>query len=97
MYFSLILRPKSPPEHSSGITLLTAVSLAQTVKTLSDAPAQIKWPNDILIHGKKLAGILTEMSAAGMLSSTSSSVWESMWGIRKKTFPLRSATGPHRY
>ncbi|MGC9324353.1 MAG: biotin--[acetyl-CoA-carboxylase] ligase [Desulfomonilia bacterium] len=63
MYFSVILRPKSLPEHSRGITLLTAVSLAQTLRDLCGVPVQIKWPNDILIHGKKLAGILTEMSA----------------------------------
>lgn len=59
---SMILRPRMSPSEASRITLMTAVALAETLLELSDLPVLIKWPNDLLIRGKKLAGILTEMS-----------------------------------
>lgn len=59
---SLILRPHMSPSEASRITLMTAVALAETLIETTNLPVLIKWPNDILIHGKKLAGILTEMS-----------------------------------
>jgi BirA family biotin operon repressor/biotin-[acetyl-CoA-carboxylase] ligase len=58
----VILRPELPPQRASELTLLTAVALAETV-TEAGAPAKIKWPNDVQVGGKKLAGILTELSA----------------------------------
>ncbi len=63
IYLSLILRPKISPAASSILTLLSAVSICEAVKKITDLDVQIKWPNDILIHHKKLAGILTEMNA----------------------------------
>ncbi len=59
---SLILRPSIPPGKISQITLLTAVAIAETLLDLTTIDVTIKWPNDILVNGKKLAGILTEMS-----------------------------------
>ncbi len=59
---SLVLRPRMAPPEASRITLMTAVALAETLISLTSLPVRIKWPNDILIHGRKLAGILTEMS-----------------------------------
>ncbi|MBU1168750.1 MAG: biotin--[acetyl-CoA-carboxylase] ligase [Proteobacteria bacterium] len=59
---SLILRPHMSPSEASRITLMTAVALSETLLGLTRLPVLIKWPNDILIKGKKLAGILTEMS-----------------------------------
>lgn len=59
---SLILRPVIPPTEVSKITLMTAVAIAETLLNLTDIDVKIKWPNDILVNGKKLAGILTEMS-----------------------------------
>jgi len=63
IYLSLILRPKIPPAVSPVLTLLAAVSICETVKKVLDLEAQIKWPNDVLIRNKKIAGILTEMNA----------------------------------
>lgn len=63
IYMSLILRPKIPPSEASILTLLSAVSVCEAVKKICTLDAQIKWPNDILIHNKKLGGILTELSA----------------------------------
>jgi BirA family biotin operon repressor/biotin-[acetyl-CoA-carboxylase] ligase len=52
-----------PPLEASILTLLTAVSICEAVKVTAGLDAQIKWPNDILLHHKKLGGILTELSA----------------------------------
>jgi BirA family biotin operon repressor/biotin-[acetyl-CoA-carboxylase] ligase len=60
LYFSVILRPQLLPEHAPQITLMAAVALAETVASFIPQSATIKWPNDILVGGKKLAGILTE-------------------------------------
>ena len=62
VYVSLILRPTVPPSEAPKITLLTAVVMAETLLSLTQLRVRIKWPNDILVNGKKIAGILTEMS-----------------------------------
>jgi BirA family biotin operon repressor/biotin-[acetyl-CoA-carboxylase] ligase len=62
IYLSLILRPVFPASEAPRITLMTAVAVADALMSLVDIPVAIKWPNDILADGKKLAGILTEMS-----------------------------------
>jgi len=62
IYTSLILRPRIPPNEAPKMTLLTAVAVAETLHSLTQLKANIKWPNDILINGKKIAGILTEIS-----------------------------------
>jgi len=63
IYFSLVLRPDFEPEKASMLTLLMAHSVAEAIEDITRAgtAAGIKWPNDILIHGKKVCGILTEM------------------------------------
>ncbi|MDD5408998.1 MAG: biotin--[acetyl-CoA-carboxylase] ligase [Candidatus Omnitrophica bacterium] len=63
IYLSLILRPKILPSASPILTLLSAVSICETIKKVVGLDAQIKWPNDIFICNKKVAGILTEMNA----------------------------------
>jgi BirA family biotin operon repressor/biotin-[acetyl-CoA-carboxylase] ligase len=63
IYLSLILRPKILPAACPVLTLMSAVSICEAVKEVVGLDAQIKWPNDVLIHHKKAAGILTEMNA----------------------------------
>lgn len=64
LYLSVILRPKLSPLHAPQITLMSAVALAETIQSFIPFPPEIKWPNDILVHGKKVAGILTESACA---------------------------------
>lgn len=60
LYFSILLFPKLPAEKVSGVTLVMALAVAQAVGQLCPG-AQIKWPNDVVIDGKKVCGILTEL------------------------------------
>jgi len=62
LYLSVILRPDIPPSRAPELTLLAAVAVAETLKD-SGVSAEIKWPNDLQVDGKKVAGILTELSA----------------------------------
>jgi len=63
IYLSLILRPKILPAACPVLTLMSAVSICEAVKEILNLDLQIKWPNDLLIDQKKVAGILTEMNA----------------------------------
>lgn len=63
IYMSYILRPEIAPNEIPGVTLLAAVAVARAIRELSGLEAMIKWPNDIMIDGKKICGILTEMKA----------------------------------
>lgn len=63
MWLSMILRPTIFPYLAPQLTLLTATVLAQVIIEQTPLHPKIKWPNDILIHDKKVAGILTEMKA----------------------------------
>ena len=62
LYCSVVLRPRLFPKHVPQITLMAAVALVETVAFFVPSGAAIKWPNDILVNGKKIAGILTEAS-----------------------------------
>ena len=63
---SILLRPQITPNQAPMLTLVMACSVAEGIMDCKDVcgeqQIQIKWPNDIIIHGKKLVGILTEMS-----------------------------------
>jgi len=63
LLFSLILRPPLQPAQAPQLTFLAAVAVAETLKEELGLAAGIKWPNDIYIGGRKVAGILTELSA----------------------------------
>ncbi len=61
VYISLILRPRLAPQCAPLITLMTAVAVAETVRILSGCEAVVKWPNDVLVHNRKISGNLTEL------------------------------------
>ncbi|OGP98594.1 MAG: biotin--[acetyl-CoA-carboxylase] ligase [Deltaproteobacteria bacterium RBG_19FT_COMBO_46_12] len=61
LYLSVILRPKIPPHEASLITLMAAVATADTIQKFSGLLPLIKWPNDILLRDRKLAGLLNEI------------------------------------
>lgn len=61
IWMSIILRPSFNYQHAPLITLFTSIVIYETLKSLYEIDAWIKWPNDIYLDGKKSAGILTEM------------------------------------
>lgn len=63
IWSSVILRPLAPPERATGLSLLAALAFAQTTEDELGLDVQLKWPNDGLINGKKVCGILIELSA----------------------------------
>lgn len=63
IYVSIVLRPNFPPEDAPGVSLMTALALADTFASYCSDAVGVKWPNDVLIAGRKAAGILTELSA----------------------------------
>lgn len=63
IWMSLILRPQMLPSSASMITLAAALSVTEGIREACGLDCLIKWPNDITAEGKKLCGILTEMSA----------------------------------
>lgn len=62
LYMSIILRPQTTPTRASLLTLAAAIAVAETIRHNFQAPADIKWPNDILLNGRKMCGILVESS-----------------------------------
>lgn len=63
IFASLVLRPNLLPAQAPVLTLTAAVAGAEAIRQLTNLPVGIKWPNDLLINGRKVAGILTEISA----------------------------------
>lgn len=63
IYMTILLKPEINPSHASMLTLVSALAVAKAISKVTGADAQIKWPNDIVLNGKKVCGILTEMSA----------------------------------
>ena len=63
LWFSILLRPDLRPQEATQLTVASATALRRAIEKQTGLKPEIKWPNDILISGKKIAGILTEMSA----------------------------------
>jgi BirA family biotin operon repressor/biotin-[acetyl-CoA-carboxylase] ligase len=59
----VLLRPDLRPQETTQLTVISATALRRAIKNVAGLSAEIKWPNDVLLGGKKIAGILTEMSA----------------------------------
>lgn len=65
VYFTLLLKPDYAPDIASIVTLVMALAVREAVSEVCGIQAGIKWPNDIVLNGKKTTGILTEMSLEG--------------------------------
>jgi BirA family biotin operon repressor/biotin-[acetyl-CoA-carboxylase] ligase len=63
LWFSVLMRPSLAPSECTQLTAASANALVRAIQSTTGITPEIKWPNDLLIKGKKIAGILTEMSA----------------------------------
>jgi BirA family biotin operon repressor/biotin-[acetyl-CoA-carboxylase] ligase len=63
LWFSILLRPDLRPQEATQLTVASATALRRAIQNVTGLSPEIKWPNDILVGGKKVAGILTELSA----------------------------------
>ncbi|MEK3994746.1 biotin--[acetyl-CoA-carboxylase] ligase [Psychrobacillus sp. FSL K6-2365] len=63
IWMSVIIRPAISPQFAAQFTLVSAVAITQAIQEVTNLTPEIKWPNDILINGKKVTGILTELQA----------------------------------
>ena len=62
VYLSVLLRPACPPRALMTLTAQAAVAARRAIRSVTGAEAGIKWVNDLVLNGKKLCGILTELS-----------------------------------
>jgi len=63
LWFSVLLRPPLRPQSATQLTVAAATALVRAISSVTSLSPEIKWPNDILIRGRKVAGVLTELSA----------------------------------
>lgn len=95
LYLSVVIKPYKNPKDLAPITLLGALAARAMIAKVSKLAAVIKWPNDLLLHGKKVAGILTERLAGGEIIvgiglnvNTAPNGFASLAGAAKKKFFL---------
>jgi BirA family transcriptional regulator, biotin operon repressor / biotin---[acetyl-CoA-carboxylase] ligase len=69
LYFTLILRPSIPLQWCSRVNFAASLALCRTIRSLTGLNAAVKWPNDILVDGRKLSGMLSEMEAEAEMIS----------------------------
>ena len=62
IYLSLIVQPKIEPTQSSILSLLSALSVCNVINKMTNLNAKLKWPNDVVINGRKVCGILLDLS-----------------------------------
>jgi len=65
LWFSLILRPKLRPSEAVKLTFVAGLAVAKVLREMFDLKVETKWPNDVLVNGRKICGILTEMNTTG--------------------------------
>lgn len=63
IFMTLMIKPDINPNNASMLTLVAALAVAKAITSVTGEEALIKWPNDIMVNGKKVCGILTEMNA----------------------------------
>jgi BirA family biotin operon repressor/biotin-[acetyl-CoA-carboxylase] ligase len=86
LLFSVLLRPAAIPGHRRGwLPLLTGTAVAFALRSTSGVDARLKWPNDVLVNGRKIAGILAEQAGDAIVVGT---------GINVTTQPAELPPGP---
>lgn len=63
LFFTILLKPDIDPSNAPMLTLVKALAVVKGITEITGLDAKIKWPNDVVLNGKKIVGILTEMSA----------------------------------
>jgi BirA family biotin operon repressor/biotin-[acetyl-CoA-carboxylase] ligase len=63
IYLSVILRPAIPPHDAPSLALLGAMAVAQAIEEVAGLAAGVKWPNDLIVRGRKVGGVLGEVAA----------------------------------
>lgn len=63
IFMTLMIKPDINPNNASMLTLVAALAVAKAITSVTGEEVMIKWPNDIVVNGKKVCGILTEMNA----------------------------------
>lgn len=65
LWFSMILRPKLKPREAPKLTFIAGLAVAEILRELYALRAETKWPNDVMVNGRKVCGILSEMTMSG--------------------------------
>jgi len=65
LWFSIIFRPELKPAEAFGLVFASGLAVAEALRELYGLKAETKWPNDVLVNGRKVCGILTEMNTTG--------------------------------
>ena len=88
VWLSVLLRPALQPEAAPLITFACALAMAKAVREVTELDARIKWPNDLVLNGRKLCGILLEMGfdTQGMYVVAGTGL-----NVRKSAYPLELA------
>ncbi len=85
--FSVLLRPPVPPARQGWLPLLVGLAAASAVRRIGEVDARLKWPNDLLIDGRKLAGVLAERVGAAVVVGIGLNV-----SLRAEELPVPTAT-----
>lgn len=65
LWFSVIFRPEMSPSEAIGLVFVAGLAVAEVLREKYDLKVETKWPNDVLVNGKKVCGILAEMNTKG--------------------------------
>ncbi|GII75478.1 biotin--[acetyl-CoA-carboxylase] ligase [Sphaerisporangium rufum] len=85
--FSVLLRPDVPPERQGWVTLLVALAAAAAVRRLTELDVRLKWPNDLLVGERKVAGVLAERVDGAAIVGMGLNV-----SVRPEELPVATAT-----
>ena len=96
---SLILRPSRPLDEWPSLSLVAGVAVAEAIHELVTLDVQIRWPNDLLVNGRKLAGMLVEASGSSAIIGIGLNVEAAPMGLGDAAVSIRDAAGstPTRY